>query len=187
MLNKENKNQKLLKVSSEDFIFYMEKRGNNYDETLKKNLYCLENDHKNNGTKRNELYTKYNIPENIRELIDIFHILDKYNINYINYVLIYNDMDIQQLKNFYRYTMIKWNKVKTNLNNIYKEDNFLCKINNFIFQDVIQEINENNDIQIVKNIILTKIKEFIFINNNKFPNIYIIFFVNTLQEYLYPI
>ena len=76
MLNKENK-QKLLKVSSEDFIFFMEKRGNNYDETLKKNLYCLENDHKTSEIKRNELYTKYNIPESIRELIDIFHILDK--------------------------------------------------------------------------------------------------------------
>jgi hypothetical protein len=96
-------------------------------------------------------------------------------------------MDIQQLKNFYRYTMIKWNKVKSNLNNIYKEDNFLCKINNFIFQDVIQEINENNNIEIVQNIILKKIKDFVFINDNKFPNIYIIFFVNTLQEYLYPI
>ena len=96
-------------------------------------------------------------------------------------------MTIQQLKNFYRYTMIKWNKVKTNLNNIYKEDNFLYKINNFIFQDIIQEINDSNDIQVVKNLILKKITEFIFINDNKFPNIYIIFFVNTLQEYLYPI
>jgi len=47
-----------LKASSEDFIFYMEKRGNNYDETLKKNLYLLENDHKPNEIKRNELYTQ---------------------------------------------------------------------------------------------------------------------------------
>ena len=186
MLNKE-KNKKLLKISSEDFINNLEKRGNKYDELLKQKLYELENDHKENNVRREDLYNKYNIPENVSELIDFFQILDEYNINYINYIIIYNDMEIQKLKNFFRYTMIKWNRVKNNLNDIHKDNNFLSKINNFQFQDIVPKINNNNNVKDVKILILNKFKEFAFINDNTFPNIYIIFLINTLQEYLYPI
>ena len=185
MLNKE-KDKKLLKISSEDFINSLEKRGNSYDDILKKQLYELENEHKENNIKRENIYNKYNISPEIIELIDFFHILDEYNINYINYVIIYNSLSTQQLKNFFRYTMIKWNKVKNNLNSIHKDSNFLYKINNFQFQDIASKINKNNNDDI-KKLILKKFKDFVFINDNKFPNIYIIFLINTLQEYLYPI
>ena len=96
-------------------------------------------------------------------------------------------MEIQKLKNFFRYTMIKWNRVKNNLNDIHKDNNFLSKINNFQFQDIVPKINDNSNVKDVKILILNKFKEFAFINDNTFPNIYIIFLINTLQEYLYPI
>ena len=83
--------------------------------------------------------------------------------------------------------MIKWNKVKNNLNNVYNNDEFMNKINNFFFQDTIEEINNQQNYETVKKLVTDKIKKFIFINNNTFPNIYILFFINTLQEYLYPI
>ena len=83
--------------------------------------------------------------------------------------------------------MIKWNKVKNNLNIIHDNDEFMNKMNNFIFQDIIKKINNENNYENVKKLVTEKIKDFIFINNNTFPNIYIIFFINTLQEYLYPI
>ena len=186
MLNKENKN-KLLKISPEKFIFLLEKRGNSYDYELKKNIYDLENESKKSKIERNKLYKKYNIPDNISELINLFQILDEYNINYINYVLIYDNMNIQQFKNFYRYIMIKWNKVRNNLNTVHDNDDFMDKINNFFFQDTIEKINNEQNYENVKKLVTEKIKIFIFINNNTFPNIYILFFINTLQEYLYPI
>ena len=192
MLNKESKD-KLIKITPEEFISFLEKRGYSYDYEMKKKIYDLENKYKQIIKKkeiiqeRKELCKEYNIPENISELIDLFQILDNYNINYINYVLIYDNMNIQQFKNFYRYLMIKWNKVKNNLNNVYNNDEFMNKINNFFFQDTIEEINNQQSYEIVKKLVTDKIKKFIFINNNTFPNIYILFFINTLQEYLYPI
>ena len=192
MLNKESKD-KLIKITPEEFISFLEKRGYSYDYEMKKKIYDLENKYKQIIKKqeiiqeRRELCKEYNIPENISELIDLFQILDNYNINYINYVLIYDNMNIQQFKNFYRYLMIKWNKVKNNLNNVYNNDEFMNKINNFFFQDTIEEINNQQNYETVKKLVTDKIKKFIFINNNTFPNIYILFFINTLQEYLYPI
>lgn len=186
MLNTENKS-KLLKITSEKFIYYLEKRGNIYDQELKKNIYGMENESKKKKLERSSLYDEYNIPKDISKLIEIFKILDDYNINYINYVLIYNNLTIQQLKNFYRYIMIKWNKVKTNLNEIHENEDFMNKINNFEFKDTISTINDTNNYTKLNENILNKIKEFIYIDNNKFPNIYVIFLVNTLQEYLYPI
>ena len=192
MLNKESKD-KLIKITPEEFISFLEKRGYSYDYEMKKKIYDLENKYKQIIKKkeiiqeRKELCKEYNIPENISELIDLFQILDNYNINYINYVLIYDNMNIQQFKNFYRYLMIKWNKVKNNLNNVYNNDEFMNKINNFFFQDTIEEINNQQNYETVKKLVTDKIKKFIFINNNTFPNIYILFFINTLQEYLYPI
>ena len=185
MLNKEK--SKLLKISSEQFISNLEKRGNIYSPELKKNIYGMENESKKNNLERSSLYNQYNIPKDISKLIEIFQILDDYNINYINYVLIYNNLNSQQLKNFYRYIMIKWNKVKNNLNEIYDNKEHMEKINNFEFKDIISDINNMNNYEKVNETILEKIKEFIHIDNNKFPNIYIIFLVNTLQEYLYPI
>ena len=185
MLNKEK--NKLLKISSEQFISNLEKRGNIYDQELKKNIYGMENESKKNNLERSSLYNEYNIPKDISKLIEIFQILDNYNINYINYVLIYNNLNSQQLKNFYRYIMIKWNKVKNNLNEIHENKNYMEKINNFEFKDIIADINNMNNYEQINENILNKIKEFIYIDNNKFPNIYIIFLVNTLQEYLYPI
>ena len=138
MLNKESKD-KLIKITPEEFISFLEKRGYSYDYEMKKKIYDLENKYKQIIKKkeiiqeRKELCKEYNIPENISELIDLFQILDNYNINYINYVLIYDNMNIQQFKNFYRYLMIKWNKVKNNLNNVYNNDEFMNKINNFFF------------------------------------------------------
>lgn len=191
MLNKESKD-KLIKITPEEFIIFMEKRGYSYDNEMKKKIYDLENKYKQIEKKeitqgRKALCKEYNIPENISELIDLFQILDNYNINYINYVLIYDNMNIQQFKNFYRYLMIKWNKVKNNLNDVYNNDDFMNKINNFFFQDTIEEINNQQSYETVKKLVTDKIKKFIFINNNTFPNIYILFFINTLQEYLYPI
>ena len=83
--------------------------------------------------------------------------------------------------------MIKWNKVKTNLNEIHENEDFMNKINNFEFKDTISDINNTNNYTKLNENILNKIQEFIYIDNNKFPNIYVIFLVNTLQEYLYPI
>ena len=186
MLNKESKN-KLLKISSEQFIKNLEKRGNIYNQEIKKNMYTMENESKKNNLERSSLYDKYNIPKDISKLIEIFQILDDYNINYINYVLIFDNLNIQQLKNFYRYLMVKWNKVKNNLNDLHDNNNYMEKINNFEFKDIISIINNINNYEKVNEIIQNKIKDFIYIDNNKFPNIYIIFFINTLQEYLYPI
>ena len=186
MLNKEIKN-KLLKISPENFIQYLEKRGNTYNEELKKKLYDIDNESKQSKIQINQLYEKYNITTNIADLIDLFKILNDYNINYINYVLIYDNLNIQQFKNIYRYLMIKWNKVKNNLIDIHGKNDVTGNIENFIFQDIIEEINKENNYENIKKLVTNKIKNFVFINNNEFPNIYIIFFINTLQEYLYPI
>lgn len=184
MLKKE---KKLIKITSEQFLHNLEKRGNVYSNEIKKNLYDMENESKQNNLLRSSLYEKYNISSDISNLIELFEILDDYNINYINYVIIYNSLNTQQLKNFYRYLMIKWYKVKNNLNELHNNDNFMEKINNFEFKDIISNINNSNNYENINEMILNKIKDFIHIDNNKFPNIYIIFFVNTLQEYLYPV
>ena len=187
MITEENNNQ-LLKISSEKLIYNLEKRGNIYDETLKKNMYDLEKEYKNNidSINRSSLYEKYNIPTDIISVIDLLQLLDDYNINYINFVLIYHNLDIQQLKNFYRYIMIKWNKIKNNLNVDGQNHDTLDKINNFTFQDIMLQINEAHNYNIINDLIINKIKDFIYLDDNKFPNIYIIFFINTLQEYIYP-
>ena len=83
--------------------------------------------------------------------------------------------------------MIKWNKVKNNLNEVHDNKDYMEKINNFEFKDIISDINNMNNYAQINETVLNKIKEFIYIDNNKFPNIYVIFLVNTLQEYLYPI
>jgi hypothetical protein len=184
-------NNEVLKISSEDLINHLEKVGNIYDKDIKNKLYELENEYKKNKIDRNILYIKYNIPINLIEIINIFQNLDDYNINYINYVLIYNNLNIQTLKNFYRYLMIKWNKVKDNIYCLYKEKGkeniYLDKLNNFKFQDNFKEINNEKNIDNLNNLIINKFKEFLNINDNNFPNIYIFFLINTLQEYLYPI
>ena len=182
-----NNNTKLLKISSEEFINNLEKRGFIFDNEIKKKLYKLEKKHKKDKIPRKDLFSEFEINNEIINLINLFNILDDYNINYINYILIFNSLCEQKLKNFYRYIMIKWNKVKNNLKDIYNEDNYFTKINDFSFRDRSVEILNEDNLCNLKNIIIGKLKDFIYINNNIFPNIFIIFLINTLQEYLYPI
>lgn len=185
MVEKQN-SLELLKISSDKFISNLEKRGTIFNEELKFKLYELELQHKQNNIKREELINHYDIPKNVIELIKIFQILDSHNINYINYILIYENLQIQQLKNFYRYIMIKWNKVKNNIKNTHKYNTQTQQIDNFTFQDIIQNLNKEKNNDLIENIIFNKFKDFFFISDNDFPNMYIIFFVNTLQEYLCP-
>ena len=82
--------------------------------------------------------------------------------------------------------MIKWNKVKNNIKNTHKYNTQTQQIDNFTFQDIIQNLNKEKNNDLIENIIFNKFKDFFFISDNDFPNMYIIFFVNTLQEYLCP-
>jgi len=184
---KDIKENKLLKISSEEFLNNLEKRGLDINKELKKKLYQLDKKSKNENIKKENLFEEFDIAEDLQIMFEVFSILDEYNINYINYILIFDYLEIQQCKNFYRYLLIKWNKTKNNLNQIHKNDIYLKKINDFNFQDITSNIqNDHNKNRLKKNILM-KFKKFININNNTFPNIFIIFLINTLQEYLYPI
>ena len=117
----------------------------------------------------------------INSTVLFFKNLEKYDINYVYYVLIFIDLNIQELKNIYRYILIKWSQIKNN-------DNVNEGINLDInFKYNIKEIkNINNKISIKEKIIESF---FDFINNTYKGenNIYLLFLINTMHQYLCPI
>lgn len=179
-------NTDLIKISPDLLYQYLKIRGYKFDYELKKKLYELNKEYHNNDVVYqildiNELCEKYDISLNIKNTIQLLIHLDDYNINYINYILILNSLDIQQIKNLYRYLMIKWDKFKNN--NLNKENDIFY----FTFVDKIELIRLETNYDDIYQIFINKIMNFISFNNNKTINIYLFFFINTLQEYLYPI
>lgn len=177
----------LTKLSSDSLIHNLKLRGYTYDVCLQNKLNDIEKEyveHRQNHYDISyiELYTKYDIPDRLIKTIQLLKLLDDYNINYIHYVLILDSFNIQQLKNVYRYLMIKWEKSKMNLSH-YNH------IHMFSFKDIIEEIRvENEDYNKLYVLFINKIEQFIHFNDTRNSiNIYLIFFINTIQEYLYPI
>jgi len=174
----------LIKISPDILFQNLKIRGYDFDDKLCNKLYELNMEYINNNYQSlniDKLCDKYDIHINLKDTIQLLINLDNYNINYIYYVLILNSLDIQQIKNLYRYLMIKWDKFKKN--NLNSIDTII----NFTFIDKINLIRLETDYQEIYQLFINKIKEFIDMNDNKTINIYLFFFINTLQEYLYPI
>lgn len=172
----------IINLDPQKLISYLEKTGYEFNSINSKILYQIENIYKKNGKNRLEIAKEFKLDKNIIEMIEIFSILDRYNINYINYIIIMNSINTRILFNLYRFIMVKWNKAITKLNKNYEKTQDKMKaINNFRFSPI-----KNIEDDKLFEEILRRFKNFVFLDGGKFPNIYILFLVNNIQEYLCP-
>ena len=174
---------KIIKMDSGVLIKNLQKRGFIIGEVNKDILYNIEKTYKEKGGDRQSIASQYNIDRTLKKMIKIFSVLDRYNINYIHYIIILISIENSKLNNLYRYIMVKWNSLISKINNSKKcEVSQIEKMNSFRFIPL-KNIEEKK----VLEEILKRFEEFVFLDNHKFPNIYILFLVNNIQEYLCPI
>lgn len=182
-------NKSITNLSSSIFINKIKKRGYNIDNLLKSNLinfekYCRSNP--SNDIDKLIDNSGINFNKSIISLIKIFK-NNSININYIDYVLIINSLESQDLNNLNRHLIIKWNIVKKK-NQL--SENKLDYIENLVFdQDEkilsISTVDEKFD-YFIENI--TKFVE--YEKNIRDPNLnislHLLFVINNIQEYLCP-
>ena len=179
-----NIKQNILKMDSELLMTNLKKRGFIFGEINKKILYNIEKIYKKEGGNRVIISDNFNIDNNLKKMIKIFSVLDRYNINYINYIIIFSSVENKKMNNLYRYIMVKWNSIISQINNNYNnsEHNLMQNINNFNFKPL-KQIEKSKILEEI----LRQFEEFVFLDGKKFPNIYILFLVNNIQEYLCPL
>ena len=173
----------IIKMDSGELIKNLQKRGFIIGQVNKDILYNIEKKYKEKGGDRQIIAAQYNIDRNLIKMIKIFSVLDRFNINYIHYIIILISIENSKLNNLYRYIMVKWNSLISTINNNKRSGgNLIEKMNNFRFIPL-KNIEEKKVIEEI----LKKFEEFVFLDDKKFPNIYILFLVNNIQEYLCPI
>ena len=110
------------------------------------------------------------LDETTKNIVNIFKPFTKYNINYINYVNVFRKLDLQQLKNLYRFFSIKWNLIKN------KTD-----IKSFEIKHNLEYIYSVIDYNQLLTICIDLYSEFVHIGD-----FYFLLFINILHEYLAP-
>jgi hypothetical protein len=179
-----NTEQNILKMDSGLLIENLKKRGFIFGEINKKILYNIEKIYKKEGGNRLNIAANFNINNNLKQMITIFSVLDRYNINYIHYIIILSSIPNKKMYNLYRYIIVKWNSIISKINNNYNnsEQNLMQNLNKFKFKPL-KQIKESKMLEEI----LRRFEEFVFLDGEKFPNIYILFLVNNIQEYLCPL
>lgn len=164
-----DKKGNLFKIKPNEFLNKMTLRGWKYTEELKNEISIEE---LNFYKKTNICSDNNNI---LYKVLDVFSDLREYNIDPKIYTLIFLSLSTKNIKNLYRYILIKWSKIKYKYigNNIQEFD--------FSFENIFENSKNLEKIEIQK-LFLDIIKK--FIEKNRF---YIIFFINVMQEYLCPI
>ena len=147
---------KIFKINPNIFILSMQKNGmiTNTDAELLNNIDDYI-DSLDNTTK---------------QIVSIFKPFSKYNVNYINYVNVFKNLDLQQLRNLYRFFMIKWNLIRN------KTD-----IEPFEIKHDLEYIYSIIDYDKLLNICIDLYSEFVHIGDFHF-----LLFINTLHDYLAP-
>lgn len=172
-----------------DYIDIIQKRGTNIDHLFKDNLIEFEKFCRKNDSEANNLTKFLNEFEiTFTEIDKIFISLFKYNsnnINYINYLIIIKSLNAQQLKNLYRFFIIKWY--------IFKKINYL-EISNSIDMSYIQQINFEPLSKIDQLIIYDQVYELFILNIKDFIekdqkinegfNTHLHFIINNICQYL---
>lgn len=112
-----------------------------------------------------------NLDEEISKTYNLFKNIENYGVNVIYYMIIFKNISLQQIKNLYRFFLMKWNIVKN-------RKDYLKKIDlKYKLEDIITIVD-------YKNLIMFFTETFIeFINNGEF---FFLFFINTFHEYLSP-
>lgn len=111
-----------------------------------------------------------NLDNNTKKIVNIFKPFTKYNVNYINYVNVFKNLDLLQLKNLYRFFIIKWNLIKN------KTD-----IQPFAIKHNLEYIYSIINYDILLDICIDLYNEFVHIGE-----FYFLLFINTLHDYLSP-
>jgi hypothetical protein len=172
-------------VDSTELLSKLCKRGLRIDYKLRTNLINFEKYCRNNSDKDVDIIIKncgINFNETTFNIIKIFKKNNK-NINYIDYVLIFNALDTQIIKNLHRYLIVKWNRVLIKNNNT---ENGLEYIKNIGFISQTEISNLNNREEVFDKFVFS-ISNFIDKFNANIPiNLYLLFVINNIQEYLYP-
>ena len=164
-------NNKIINLRPSEFFNKLVSRGYKFNEELKNDINTyLKNI-------RNEIDNDANINnfEKIKKSYHLFKHLKNYNIDPKIYMLIFFKLEKKNIINLYRYINIKWHKLKLKYDNNIDYSGL-----NFEF-DKIYDNNKNLSSEVVQKLFLINMEK--FIDTNK---LFIIFFVNIMQEYLCP-
>lgn len=180
-----NNNNSITNIDSGELLIHLCKRGLRINYKLRTNLidfekYCR----KNSDINTTELIENcgINFNETIFDIIRLFKRNNK-NINYIDYILILNELDIQIIKNIHRHLIVKWNKILIKNNNSDASLEYIKNIG-FYSQYELNLLNDKND---VLKMFIKSISNFVDKFDANIPiNLYLLFVINNIQEYLYP-
>ena len=156
----------------------MQKRGYEFDEELK-NKYLNYSKKKNND--KNISITILNDTE--LRLFELFNLLNNFNKDYYLYILIIYSLDYINIKNLFRFMIIRWFKFKKGIIE-RKSDYNENEINKILNKNFKNNISEFNDIKNKNNILDLFIENLIyFVDNDK---IFLLYVVNIIREYFCP-
>ena len=151
-------NLDVLNIKPDKFLVSMNKNGMIFSEEVSKIQTQIDS-------------LDENVDNSIHKLIKIFRPFINYDIDYIYYIVIFNSLSFQQLKNFYRFFLIKWNVVKNNYDWL---QNLTIKYN-------MSHIINITDKEEIVTIVVEFFSEFV-----ELGDFYFLFFINTFHEYLLP-
>ena len=150
-----NSKQNIFKIKPSKFIISMKKNG-----MIPKEIELLNNI---------DEFTE-NLDSNTKAIVHIFKPFNRFNVNFIYYVNIFKQLTLQQLKNFYRFFIIKWNLIKNKTDikafHIKYDLEYIYSIVNY--NDLLEK-----SIQIYSDFI-------------ELGDFYFLLFINTFHEYLSP-
>ena len=158
-MNSKQQTTDIFKIKPNKFILGMCKNGllkNNEIEILKDQINTL-------GIESLDINTS--------KIAKLFIKLNKYNINYIYYILIFKSISSQQLKNLYRFILIKWNIVRQKMDHL----------KNIEIKYKLEDIIIHNEYEYLLNILTESFMEF-----SEKGEFFFLFFINSFHEYLYP-
>jgi hypothetical protein len=153
---------------SKNIINYLKFQRIPFNKQLPKILETYVFDKKKfNNLKKNE---RDLITEDIKDQILLFSdVGEKYNINYLNYILIIESLPQQKMKNLYRYFSLRWNFLLNTDENLKSEkDNLKFK---YKYSDVYTSSNPKKKLLVTLNDLKTK------------KNITIIYFIGCLNQF----
>ncbi len=174
-------------IQSTILLQKIKKRGYKLDPNLKKNLNSIEKYHRNHLDNSYEEICNIlgiKLSNEILKLIKLFTKSNNININYIDYIIILDSLDKQEIKNLNRYLLIKWNITKIKFLNKFNE--------NYSSYEIPNNLENLSSYEEIFNQFIKNLENFldIFEKNNKDKNInlnlHLLFILNNLQECICP-
>lgn len=169
-------------ISPQKLYMITKERGFDYTDQLFRNLTYLERNIISKGTfdLSQIKHSGTNLSSKVLDLLTLFHPFLCDNVNYLYYIIILDSFTTEQLSNWYRFTLVHWNRLLSNLS----LDDHSLSTHSFLYSW--KEINETMEIGKLEEMICLSLIYFVNLSGKKGNKLCVFFLLNTIKQYIIP-